>query len=229
MFKKADETRAKLLQVALALFRTKGFDATTMRDIAAGSELSIGAAYYYFPSKEAIILAYYEDVQAEHRRRVEAALPSSADLRQRLGMVMHSKLDLVKEDRNLLGALMRYVGEPGSPVSILGRRTQTIRDDSRALVAEAIGDRVPAEIADLVVTSVWSLQMGFLMYFIYDFSEGAARTRRLIDSALDWVVQILPAVSNPLVQPLARPLLKGLTTLMSDAGLLPAGPAARVA
>ena len=34
-----------------------------MRDIAKAAGLSLGAAYYYFPSKEALVFAYYEQNQ----------------------------------------------------------------------------------------------------------------------------------------------------------------------
>src|SRR5713226_6743243 len=52
---KSLETRFQILQIALGLFRQRGLNDTTMRDIAAAADMSLGAAYYYFPSKEAII------------------------------------------------------------------------------------------------------------------------------------------------------------------------------
>ena len=51
----SEETRRMILETALSLFREKGFEDTTIRDIAAEADLSLGAAYYYFPSKEAIV------------------------------------------------------------------------------------------------------------------------------------------------------------------------------
>jgi len=76
MFKKAatkgETTRQQILDTALRLFRERGFDEATMRDIASEAGVSLGNAYYYFPSKEAIVLAYYDLVQTEHARRVLA-------------------------------------------------------------------------------------------------------------------------------------------------------------
>ena len=51
----SEETRRLILDTALRLFRERGLDETTMRDIAAGAGLSLGAAYYYFRNKEAIV------------------------------------------------------------------------------------------------------------------------------------------------------------------------------
>ena len=71
---KSPETRAHILHNAIRIFRERGLEASTMREIATASGVALGAAYYYFSSKEAIIQAYYDEVQTEHARRVEAAL-----------------------------------------------------------------------------------------------------------------------------------------------------------
>ena len=52
-----EQSRTNILETALRLFRERGFDETTMRDIASACGLSLGAAYHYFPSKEALVLA----------------------------------------------------------------------------------------------------------------------------------------------------------------------------
>ena len=53
-------TRNTILESALQLFRDKGFDATTMRDVATRAGVALGAAYYYFDSKDAIVMGFYE-------------------------------------------------------------------------------------------------------------------------------------------------------------------------
>src|SRR5215471_16831771 len=115
--KKGETTRQQILSASLNLFRERGFDAATMRDIAERAGMSLGASYYYFPSKEAIVSAYYDYVQQEHRKRVELEVSKAKTLRQRLGIVFHSKLDIIQHDRKLLVALFRYGGDPGHPLS----------------------------------------------------------------------------------------------------------------
>ena len=77
---KGETTRDHVLGTALNLFRRKGFDATTMRDIAEAADLSLGAAYHYFASKDDLVLAYYEGMQAEHERRVAERCTHKASL-----------------------------------------------------------------------------------------------------------------------------------------------------
>src|SRR5215467_16045990 len=93
----SEETRRQILETALGLFRERGLDATTMRDVAAAAGLSLGATYYYFKSKEAIVGAYYTYVQQEHQARARAAFAASADLRDRLRAALHTKIDILQD------------------------------------------------------------------------------------------------------------------------------------
>src|SRR3989441_9757685 len=103
-----ERTRELIFERALELFRRRGFEVTTMRDIAQSAKVATGAAYYYFPSKEAIVAAYYDQVQRLHAEKVREELNGKAGLRERLGVAMHSKLEILKDDRMFLGALFRY-------------------------------------------------------------------------------------------------------------------------
>ena len=75
---KGEATRQHVLETALKLFRRRGFERTTMRDIAERAGLSLGAAYHYFRSKDELVVAYYEWMQAEHERLAQAACPANA-------------------------------------------------------------------------------------------------------------------------------------------------------
>src|SRR6267378_8304886 len=111
-----EKTKAVILQAALELFRVRGFEVTTMRDIARAAKVATGAAYYYFSSKEAIVSAYYDQVQRVHAEKAREEWKEKSGLRERLGVVLHSKLEILKDDRRFLGALFRYTGDPGHPL-----------------------------------------------------------------------------------------------------------------
>jgi len=216
---KGEQSRAAILDHALQLFRRKGFDNTTMREIAAQAGTALGAAYYYFPSKEAIVQAYYDTVQREHESRVEAALAErKSKLRDRLGIVFHSKLDILKDDRKLLGTIFRYTGEPEHPLSVLGPATRGKREQSVAVFALALGEEsLPKDIRDLLPTALWALHMGILIFFIYDNSGAQRRTRRLTDGALDLAVGLISIVKSPLL----KPVRGKLPALLREVDLLP--------
>lgn len=58
MERKKEETKQKILTVALALFREHGFETTTMEAIAEAVDIAKGTLYNYFPVKEAILDEY---------------------------------------------------------------------------------------------------------------------------------------------------------------------------
>jgi AcrR family transcriptional regulator len=56
-----DSGRQRLLEAAEELFATKGFAATTTREISDHAGLSRGLLYYHFPSKEALFQAFIKE------------------------------------------------------------------------------------------------------------------------------------------------------------------------
>lgn len=54
------ERRQEILDAALRRFLEKGYDETTVGDIAADAAVATGTVYLYFPSKEKILLALHE-------------------------------------------------------------------------------------------------------------------------------------------------------------------------
>ena len=188
-----------------------------MREIATTAGLSLGAGYHYFASKEAIILAYYADVQQRHSELVRNALATTTDLRDRLAAVVHTKLDVLAGDRRLLGALLRYTGNPKHPLSFLGAATRPLQLASMRVFDEALTrTTMPADLRRIAPTGLWALQMGLLLYFLYDDSPNQTRTRRLVDGSMELVVRLLTVMSLPFF----KSIRARLTALLDDAGLV---------
>jgi AcrR family transcriptional regulator len=215
---KGEQTRDHIFDCALELFREKGFDATTMQDISERAEVAKSAAYYYFPSKEAIIQAYYEAVQSEQERLCAEVFASTKDLKKRLHAALHSKFDLAQNDRRLLGVVFRYTGEPTHPLSCLGRGTAEIRRRATLIFQEALAvERLPADLAQLLPIALWSLQMGLLVMFLYDTSAQQKRTRQLATGSLDFTLKMMTLAKLPVLKPIRTKVL----TLLREANLLP--------
>ena len=219
---KGEATRGQILDQALQLFRRGGFENTTMRDIAAAASVATGAAYYYFPSKEAIVMAYYQQVQNEHEARLRDCLDGVSGLRERLGIVIHTKLDILQRDRKLLGALFRFTGDPEHSLSVFGTGTQAAREHSIAIFQAALaGEDLPEHLQSFLPTLLWFLHLGILLFFIYDDSSEQQRTRRITDGALDLVTQLLRLSSLPLVKSVLAPMQEKMIRLLRETGLAP--------
>jgi AcrR family transcriptional regulator len=205
---KGEQTQRHIFTCALELFREKGFDATTMQDVAARADVVKSAAYYYFSGKEAIIQAYYEAVQAEQERICDSVFARSSNLKVRLKAAMDTKFDLAQEDRKLLGVVFRYTGEPEHPLSCLGQGTTEIRRRAMAIFRKAIAEeRMAKDLEVLLPLALWALQMGLLVMFLYDGSEGQKRTRRLADGALDLTLKLLALAKLPVLKPVRMKVL----------------------
>jgi AcrR family transcriptional regulator len=217
-----EKTRALILEKALEMFRKEGFEAATIRDIAKSAKVATGAAYYYFPSKEAIVAAYYDHVQEMHEAKVRELILGKTDLRERLGIVIHSKLDILKDDRKFLGALFRYVGEPDHPLSVFGKGTASQRAHSIGIFREAIAE---VEIADeqrqLLSWALWMMHLGAILFFIYDQSAEQRRTHTLVNGVLDLVTQFLKLTSAPVIRTFLQPFQGRLLGILKEAGWPP--------
>ena len=59
--RKREATRERLTRAAMALFLERGFEATTIDDIAAAADVSRRSFFHYFASKEDVVAAWQED------------------------------------------------------------------------------------------------------------------------------------------------------------------------
>jgi TetR/AcrR family transcriptional regulator, cholesterol catabolism regulator len=85
--------RPQLLKAAARLFRRKGFDATSTRDIAAAVGMHSGSPFYHFKSKSALLYAVMEEGMRTALARQSAALLSDADAADQLRRLIRSHFD----------------------------------------------------------------------------------------------------------------------------------------
>lgn len=94
---RANVQRAKILEQAEKFFWEKGYDKTSMKDIARASGFNAGNIYYYFPSKEAILYAILSGQMQELNSSIEhLGNDDSGDPSEKLRTVIieHMKLTL---------------------------------------------------------------------------------------------------------------------------------------
>jgi AcrR family transcriptional regulator len=214
-----EKTRALILQAALELFRGCGFEITTMRDIARAAKVATGAAYYYFPCKEAIVSGYYDQVQRTHAEKVREEWKGKSHLRERLGIAFHSKLEILKDDRRFLGALFRYTGDPEHSLSVFGKGTQIQRAQSMAIFREVLeGTDLSEEMLQLLPPAFWLAHLGMILFFIYDDSNGQQKTHKLVDGMLDFFAQAVELTNSTFARPFVQPFQTKMLDLLRDAG-----------
>jgi TetR/AcrR family transcriptional regulator, regulator of cefoperazone and chloramphenicol sensitivity len=79
-YARGEETRARIIQTALALFGERGFDGVSTRDIAAQAGVPAPSLQYYFESKEGLYAACIEDIQSSAMKAIGPALDTLEEL-----------------------------------------------------------------------------------------------------------------------------------------------------
>lgn len=81
--KRAQKTREKLLETSLDLMKKKGYQSTTVRDICAQADISVGTFYSYFPSKTDLFFDIYKTADDYFSETVAARIKGS-DAKERI-------------------------------------------------------------------------------------------------------------------------------------------------
>ena len=216
--KKSEATQDRILEAALNLFRTRGFEETTMRDIAQASGVALGAAYYYFDSKDALVMAFYARAQRELDPLLQEALSRTHGLQNRLRAAIDVKFQYFAPNRKLLGALSAHI-DPEHHLSPFSEETRTIRERDIAFLSAAIADsktRIPDDLKQYLPRALWLYQMGLLLFWVYDPSPGQAKTYQLFEKSLSTIVRLVQFSSLPLLRPVRRLVIDLFEVVYSD-------------
>lgn len=211
---KRDRTREMILNCAMEMFREQGFEGTTMRGIAEACGLSLGAAYYHFASKDALVLAFYERGGAEAREHATELFTETRDFRARLSAVLIQRLEQLAPYRNVVLVLAGHAVNLSSPLSPFSEETRPMRDEAIALmeaVLEGSDARVSKALRPHLPKLLWLMQLGVVLYWANDRSENQSRTLTLIEHSLDGLLVLLRASTLPLMTPVIRSFLRLLS------------------
>jgi AcrR family transcriptional regulator len=194
------DTRERVVGTALRLFRTDGYQATTMRRIAAEAGVSLGNAYYYFASKDDLVHELYRVIQREHRELAGPRLRAGASLTDNLRTVLHAGIDVMTPYQEF-GSTFLTVALPPSA------RTSPFSADSGEARAQAIGlmrdvvtssrGRPTGVLADRLPTLLWLAYLGITLHWVTDSSPDQVRTRQLIDGVTPIVGRLVGLARLP--------------------------------
>jgi AcrR family transcriptional regulator len=216
---KAEETRQRIYDAALRLFREHGFNETTMRDIANEAAVATGASYYYFRSKNDLVMEFYLRTADEMDAELPRILESTRDLKKRLHAIHRFKLAQFVDHRRLLSALFRTSVDPSDPLSPFGDETKAIREEAIAVFARAVEGsnlKVPKDLAPHLPQLLWLHQMGLVLFWIFDRSPEQRRTMALLDGSVDVVMKLLALSSLPLVGGLRKSVIHLVEIAIGD-------------
>ncbi|WP_433047230.1 TetR/AcrR family transcriptional regulator [Dactylosporangium sp. CS-033363] len=208
---RGEATKRLIVDTAVRLFRDQGYDKTTMRGIAQEAGISVGNAYYYFPSKDHLVQQFYATVQEDTAAAVEPLLAKPGPFDERLRVALTGMLDTMAPYHAFAGKFIKTAVEPGSPLSPFSAESAPARERSIAVlrdVVEGSTSKIEAELRPDLPELLWLAQMGITLYWVHDRSPDQAKTRLLIDRAVPLIDRLVALARMPGLKSLNREALK---------------------
>jgi AcrR family transcriptional regulator len=174
----AEARRNQILDAATTCFARNGIQQTTIKSICAEAGLSAGAVYGYFASKQAILQAVYERDVLQNRS---------------FGQQLRVADDPIDTIRQMIGAMVRYVGDPRLHEShqlAVRVHAESLVDPELSASYTAIHRDVLAEITPLLRSLQESgrlpaqLDAEYFLWVIIAVYQGL-RIQHLLDPTLD--------------------------------------------
>jgi len=184
MPRKTDK-RVRLIEAAKVLIHQKGFNQTTLADIAQEADVPLGNVYYYFKTKEAIGEAVIEKRGAEFTEFFNK-LDENTDPRARLSSLIqfsNEDLELIARFGCSIGGLCQELGKQGG--SLADQAAKLLHDlmtwSENQFRALGFGDKS----ADLALNLVSSVQGIFLLTHTFKDPKLAIRQAKMLQEWLD--------------------------------------------
>jgi AcrR family transcriptional regulator len=204
--------RDRLYATAMRLIAARGYEATTLRDIAKEASVSVGLLYRYFPSKQAVIVAFYEELSADYARQAASMPPGK--WRDRFIFALNTSLHVLQPHRVALRALIPVlVGDPDDGVFAAGTafsRQRVQRVFEEAVVGSSDAPKPP--LAEALGRLLYLVHLAVLLWWLLDKSAKQRATVALV--AL--TQQLLPSAALTLRLPPIRRFVIAVDALIRE-------------
>ena len=178
---KSVDTRERIVIAALGLFESKGYNESTMRDIAKEAQVSLGLTYRYFSRKEELVLALYQKLAAQCVEKIQAL--GEGSIAMRYPAALELTLDTLSLHRSTLGALFSAGLSIDSSLAVLGDGTVDIREQMIDMYRQVITGSTDSPKANQVEQIAIIMYAGHLLTVLFwtqDRTEGQAQAKKLV-------------------------------------------------
>ena len=205
--------RDRLYATATQLIAARGYEATTLRDIAREAGVSVGLLYRYFPSKQAVVIALYDELSSEYARQAASMPPGR--WRERFVFALKTSLDVLEPHQMALRALTPVmVGDPEegifSAATAFSRlRVQRVFEQ----VVTGSSDAPKQPLGDALGRLLYLVHLAVLLWWLLDKSPHQRATATLVSLTQ----QLLPSAGLALRAPPVRKFVISVDELVRDA------------
>lgn len=183
--------RDRLYETATRMIGERGYEATTLREIAKHAHVSVGLLYRYFPSKQAVIIALYEELSADFSR--QAASMKAGKWRDRFLFALETSLRALQPHRTTLRALIPVlIGDPDD--GVFADRTAFSRGRVQQVFEDAVAgaaDAPKAPLAGALGRLLYLVHLAVLLWWLLDGTP----KQRTTDALVGLTRQLLPSAA----------------------------------
>jgi AcrR family transcriptional regulator len=205
--------RNRLYSTAMRLIAERGYEATTLRDIAKEAKVSVGLLYRYFPGKQAVILAFYDELSTDFAR--QAATMRLGRWRERFIFALTTSLHVLEAHRLALRALAPVlVGDPDE--GVFSERTAFSRQRVQLVFEDAVigaTDAPKRPHAEALGRLLYLVHLAVLLWWLLDKSPKQRATAVLVSLT----EQLLPSAALALRVPPVRRFVNAVDGLIREA------------
>jgi AcrR family transcriptional regulator len=177
------DTRDRIEKAAIRLFVEKGVTETSVRDIARTVEISEGALYRHFVSKDELVWAVFERHYVEFASRLDALANAETTARAKLAAMIRGFCHAHDEDPTLFRFLL-FVQH--GQLSKLTPGTPTPVDAVRTVLAHGIASKeIPEQPPDIATALVFGIVLQPVTFAAYGRlpSTMGSMSERLVTAA----------------------------------------------
>jgi AcrR family transcriptional regulator len=205
--------KRRLYDTAIALMAKRGYETTTLRDVAEAAGVSVGLLYRYFPSKRAVIIALYDELSAEYAR--QAVDMRAGKWRDRFMFALQTSLDVLEPHRTTLrGLIPVLVGDPEE--GLFAPSAAFSRQRVQGVFQEAVvgaTDAPARALAEAVGRLLYLVHLAMLLWWLLDKTPKQRATAALVLL----IQQMLPSLTLTLRLPAVRRFVTSADALVRDA------------
>lgn len=189
------KNRSKIIKIAVDIMIEHGFKSATMRTIAKEAGIGDATIYNYFPTKEAILYAYYEESLNECIARLKAIERfNEFTLAEQLQTFLDIQLELFLPDREFIELSFKRIF---FSLSHTNRGLQPIREIFQTIVSDMFNaavevGEIPEQVFQEMINHLfWDYYIGVIMFWLKDGSDQFSDTTVMVDKTLDLICATL--------------------------------------
>lgn len=221
-----NQNRRAVIRTAVDLITEQGYDATTMKQIARAAGIGDATIYRYFPSKEQLLMAYYELVISDVLKET-GELPEldQYTMQERLHLLVDGVLEAMLGDREFVEITRSIVSK--SPLLMMREGVPgqlVLKQHVAALLTEAElkGEIAPCDFKDMIAGFFADYLFSVIVYWLKDDTEEFSNTTQLVELTLGVLVLALKSGLVDKISELGRFLVRSqlARAMQNGSGLL---------